>query len=60
MATAGTLISTLLIGTGTWMLAGWGGHPIPFIWALVFGALVSPTDPVAVLALFRTVPCRPR
>ena len=56
MATAGTLISTLLIGTGTWLLAGWAGHPIPFVWALVFGALISPTDPVAVLALFRTVP----
>ena len=56
MATAGTLISTGLIGTGTWLLAGWAGHPIPFVWGLVFGALISPTDPVAVLALFRTVP----
>ena len=55
MATAGTLISALLIGTATWLLAGWAGQPIPFIWALVFGALISPTDPVAVLALFRTV-----
>ena len=55
MATAGTLISTLLIGTATWLLAGWAGQPIPFVWALVFGALISPTDPVAVLALFRTV-----
>ncbi len=56
MATAGTLISTLLIGAATWLLAGWAGHPIPFVWALVFGALISPTDPVAVLALFRTMP----
>ena len=55
MATAGTLISALVIGTATWLLAGWAGHPIPFVWALVFGALISPTDPVAVLALFRTV-----
>ena len=59
MATAGTLISALLIGTATWLLAGWAGHPIPFVWALVFGALISPTDPVAVLALFRTVPVPP-
>ena len=59
MATAGTLISTGLIGTGTWLLAGWAGHPIPFVWALVFGALISPTDPVAVLALFRSVPVPP-
>ena len=59
MATAGTLISTFVIGAGTWLLAGWAGHSIPFIWALVFGALISPTDPVAVLALFRTVPAPP-
>ncbi len=56
MATVGTLISTGVIGTATWLLAQWAGHPIPFGWALVFGALISPTDPVAVLALFRTVP----
>ena len=56
MATAGTLVSTVFIGTGTWLLADWFGQPIPFVWALVFGALISPTDPVAVLALFNTVP----
>ena len=28
---------------------------IPFVWALVFGALISPTAPVAVLSLFKTV-----
>ena len=59
MATAGTVVSTLVIGTVTWLLAGWAGHSIPFVWALVFGALISPTDPVAVLALFRTVPVPP-
>ena len=59
MATAGTLVSAFVIGAVTWLLAGWAGHPIPFIWALVFGALISPTDPVAVLALFRTVPVPP-
>ena len=55
MASAGTLVSTLAIGAGAWLLADWAGHPIPFVWALVFGALISPTDPVAVLALFRTL-----
>ena len=38
-----------------WMAAGWVGLDLPFIWALVFGALISPTDPVAVLGLFKTV-----
>ena len=56
MASAGTLVSTLAIGAGACLLADWAGHPIPFVWALVFGALISPTDPVAVLALFRTLP----
>lgn len=59
MATAGTFVSTLFIGSGTWLLADWFGQPIPFVWALVFGALISPTDPVAVLALFNTVPVPP-
>ena len=43
LATAGTLVSALVIGAATWLLAGWAGHPIPFVWALVFGALISPT-----------------
>ena len=59
MATAGTLVSAAVIGSCTWLVAGWAGHEIPFVWALVFGALISPTDPVAVLALLRTVPVSP-
>jgi len=55
MATLGILISTFVIATGVWLLLELLGFPIPFIWALVFGALISPTDPVAVLGLFRTV-----
>ena len=38
-----------------WFLLGFFGLKIPFVWALVFGALISPTDPVAVLSLFKTV-----
>jgi CPA1 family monovalent cation:H+ antiporter len=55
MATLGILISTFLIGWASWFLLNAIGIPIPFIWALVFGALISPTDPVAVLGLFKTV-----
>ena len=55
MATLGTILSTALIAGGTWILAGLAGYPIPFIWALVFGALISPTDPVAVLGIFESV-----
>jgi CPA1 family monovalent cation:H+ antiporter len=39
----------------TWLMLNAFGIETPFIWALVFGALISPTDPVAVLGLFKTV-----
>ncbi len=55
MATVGILVSTFLVGWVGWWLLNAFGIEIPFIWALVFGALISPTDPVAVLGLFKTV-----
>lgn len=55
LATLGVTLSTFLVGTGFWYLAGLFGFDIPFIWALVFGALISPTDPVAVLSLLKSV-----
>jgi CPA1 family monovalent cation:H+ antiporter len=55
MAVFGTLISTFVVGAMMWFLLGAFGLEFPFIWALVFGALISPTDPVAVLSLFKTV-----
>jgi len=55
MAVLGTLISTFVVGAVMWFLLGLFGFELPFIWALVFGALISPTDPVAVLSLFKTV-----
>lgn len=55
MATLGILLSTFLIGGATWWLLNQFGIDMPFMWALVFGALISPTDPVAVLGLFKTV-----
>lgn len=55
MAVLGTLISTFVVGVLMWFLLGMFGIEMPFIWAMVFGALISPTDPVAVLGLFKTV-----
>jgi CPA1 family monovalent cation:H+ antiporter len=55
MACVGTLISTFTIAGAMWYLLALFGLNIPFVWALVFGALISPTDPVAVLGLFKTV-----
>ena len=55
MAVAGTLISAFLVALLMWGVLGLLGFHTPFIWCLVFGALISPTDPVAVLSLFKTV-----
>ena len=46
------MIPTLFIAAGSWLLAGWTGHSIPFVRSLVFGALISPVDPVAARSLF--------
>ena len=55
MATFGVVLSTFIVGAGFWGLAKLFGLDIPFIWALVFGSLISPTDPVAVLSILKTV-----
>lgn len=55
MACLGTLISTFVVGAVMWFVLGLFDFELPFIWALVFGALISPTDPVAVLSLFKIV-----
>jgi CPA1 family monovalent cation:H+ antiporter len=56
LATVGVLISTALNAIGIYFLSALLGLDLPFVWALVFGALISPTDPVAVLGILKTVP----
>jgi len=55
MATVGVVISTFIVGTGFWLLAQLFSADLPYMWALVFGALISPTDPVAVLSLLKSI-----
>ncbi|MGY8527457.1 cation:proton antiporter [Paracidovorax citrulli] len=55
LATFGTVISTALVGLSLWQITALLGHPIGLSWALVFGALISPTDPVAVLSTLKNV-----
>jgi CPA1 family monovalent cation:H+ antiporter len=55
LAWLGVLGSIAIVGVGLWLLSGWLGLPMPLPWALVFGALISPTDPVAVLATVKQV-----
>jgi len=51
---SGVLLSTALIGGVAWVALGLSGIPLPLIWCLVFGALISPTDPVAVLGILKS------
>lgn len=53
LATLGVLISTLLVGAGAWLVFHLIGLQVPLIYCLLFGALISPTDPIAVLGVLK-------
>jgi len=52
-STAGVVISTFIVGFGMFYLLPFVGINMPFIYCLLFGALISPTDPVAVLSILK-------
>lgn len=53
LATAGVVLSTFVIGAILFFVSGWMGAPLKLIHCLLFGALISPTDPIAVLGILR-------
>lgn len=55
LATVGVVASTFMVGTLTYYLWSAIGLSVPFIYCLLFGALISPTDPIAVLGLIKSV-----
>lgn len=55
LATVGVAVSTALVGFGSYLLSGALGIDVPLIYCLLFGALISPTDPIAVLGILRRV-----
>jgi monovalent cation:H+ antiporter, CPA1 family len=52
-STVGVIISTIIVGTLMYFTFILLGVSIPFIECLVFGALISPTDPIAVIAILK-------
>tara|TARA_R110002020_G_scaffold374684_1_gene585968 strand:+ start:941 stop:2215 length:1275 start_codon:yes stop_codon:yes gene_type:complete len=52
-ATIGVVLSTFLVGTMMYYIFILFGHEINYIYCLLFGALISPTDPIAVLGILK-------
>lgn len=55
MATVGVVISTVIVGSGLFLVVRLLGIELSFAYCLLFGALISPTDPIAVLGILKTV-----
>ncbi|MGD9283077.1 MAG: sodium:proton antiporter [Desulfobacterales bacterium] len=53
LATLGVVGSTFIIGLASWWVLGWLGIDLPFIYCLLFGALISPTDPITVMGILK-------
>lgn len=55
LASFSTIVSTFLIGIGAYYLLPLLGFHLKLIYCLLFGALISPTDPIAVIATFKQI-----
>ena len=53
LATASTLISVFIVGVLSWLLLTLFNIDFPLIYCLLFGAIISPTDPIAVLSILK-------
>jgi monovalent cation:H+ antiporter, CPA1 family len=54
LAVLGTMISTVLVGFGLWYVLPLTSVSLPLPYCLVFGALISPTDPIAVMGILKS------
>ncbi|MEE8379020.1 MAG: sodium:proton antiporter [Gammaproteobacteria bacterium] len=54
LATVGILTSTFIVGGASYFLLNQLGIELSFIYCLLFGALISPTDPIAVMGILKS------
>ena len=54
LAFLGTAASTVVVGVALWFAIGAIGLPVPLLECLLFGALISPTDPIAVIGMLKS------
>jgi Na+:H+ antiporter len=59
LSTLGVLASTFIVGFGLLAITRLVGIELPLIWCLLFGALISPTDPVAVMGAMKSASTPP-
>ena len=55
LATVGLIVSALFVGFGSYFILGLVGIEVPLMPLLLFGAIISATDPIAVLSLFKSL-----
>ncbi|MEO1987130.1 MAG: sodium:proton antiporter [Martelella sp.] len=55
LATIGVFVSAIVVAAGLWGAASLLAVPLSFAWCFVFGALIAPTDPVAMLAVLKSI-----
>lgn len=53
LATFGVVFSTILVGGLTWLVFSAFGFKVSYLYCLLFGALISPTDPIAVMGILK-------
>ncbi len=53
LATVGVVMSTFIVGAISWVVFMYVGIKLPFIYCLLFGSLIAPTDPVAVIGILK-------
>lgn len=54
LAVVGTVVSALLVGCALWYFLPLLGLAMPWVYCLMFGALISPTDPIAVIGILKS------
>ena len=54
LAVVGVLISTFVFGTVIYLVLAWLNLKLSYAWCLLFGALISPTDPIAVIGVLKS------
>jgi CPA1 family monovalent cation:H+ antiporter len=53
LSTLGVVLAAAITGLLLWIVADWTGIRLPWVYAFLFGALISPTDPIAVLGILK-------